>query len=247
MIRIYRADTALLPDEDAVLEKMVFLDETRKRKVWQCKNLEDKKRSLLAGYLIQQGVKEWMTKEGGLQGDAKPLFLTYDYSRYGKPYFKGEKGLYFNISHSKSYVVCAFSDKEVGIDIQIHRKGKADIAWRFFSMEDRALMESLAGGGKSPEEIFFALWTVKEAFMKLTGEGLRQGLDATVIEMADDGGTGLGECPNGMWKQGRIRKREEKDGAYFQIYEERNGISKYSMALCSYEMAGEIQRKEVRI
>lgn len=43
MIRIYRADTALLPDEEAVLRNMVFLDEGRKRKVWQCKNLEDKK------------------------------------------------------------------------------------------------------------------------------------------------------------------------------------------------------------
>ena len=57
MIRIYRADTALLPDEEAVLRNMVFLDEERKRKVWQCKNLEDKKRSLLAGYLIREGAK----------------------------------------------------------------------------------------------------------------------------------------------------------------------------------------------
>ena len=145
MIRIYRADTALLPDEEAVLRNMVFLDEGRKRKVWQCKNLEDKKRSLLAGYLIREGAKEWRTKEGGLQGDAKPLFLSYVYSEYGKPYLRGEKNLYFNISHSKNYVVCAFSDREVGIDIQVHKKGKGDIAQRFFSMEDRALMEKLAG------------------------------------------------------------------------------------------------------
>lgn len=247
MIRIYRAGTALLPDEETILRNMVFLDEERKRKVWQCRNLEDKKRSFLAGYLIQKGTKEWMAKEGGLQGGAKPLFLSYVYSKYGKPYFREEKELYFNISHSKNYVVCAFSDKEVGIDIQIHKKGKGDIAQRFFSMEDRMLMEMLADGGRSREEIFFALWTVKEAFMKLTGEGLRQGLDTTVIEIAEDGGAGSEECPGGIWKQGRIRKRAERDGAYFQIYEERDGMSKYSMAVCSYEADGDIQRKEVRI
>ena len=247
MIRIYRAGTALLPDEEAVLKNMVFLDEERKRKVWQCKNLEDKKRSLLAGYLIQQGAEEWMAKEGGLQGGAKPLFLSYAYSKYGKPYFRGEKDLFFNISHSKNYVVCAFSDREVGIDIQIHKKGKGDIAQRFFSAEDKMLMEKLAGEGKSREEAFFALWTVKEAFMKLTGEGMRQGLDTTVIEITGDGGSEPGECAGGMWKQGRIRKRAEKDGAYFQIYEERDGMNQYSMAVCSYEEDGGIQRKEVGI
>ena len=247
MIRIYRADTALLPDEEAVLRNMVFLDEERKRKVWPCKNLEDKKRSLLAGYLIREGAKEWRTKEGGLQGDAKPLFLSYVYSEYGKPYLRGEKNLYFNISHSKNYVVCAFSDREVGIDIQVHKKGKGDIAQRFFSMEDRALMEKLAGEERSSEEIFFSMWTVKEAYMKLTGEGMRQGLDSTVIEMEDDAGTMPERDADGIWKQGRIRKKAGKGAAYFKIYEERDKISKYSMAVCSYDRDDDIQREEVRI
>ena len=88
MIRIYRAGTALLPDEEAVLRNIVYLDEERMRKVWQCRNLEDKKRSLLAGYLIREGAKEWMTEEGGLQRNANPLSLSYSYSKYGKPYLK---------------------------------------------------------------------------------------------------------------------------------------------------------------
>lgn len=247
MIKIYRADIALLPDEETVLKKMIFLDETRKRKVWQCKNLDDKKRSFLAGYLIQKGAKEWMAKEGGLQGDAKPLFLSYNYSKYGKPYLKGEKNLYFNISHSKNYVVCAFSDEEVGIDIQVHRKGKGDIAQRFFSLKDRLLMEELAGEGRGPEEIFFFLWTVKEAYMKLTGEGMRQGLDATVIEM-EDGAEEPEKESGGMPKQGRIRKSiKENGGAYFKVYGERDKRNKYSMAVCSYEPVGNIQREEVLI
>lgn len=248
MIKIYMADTALLPDEEAVLENMVFLDEERKRKVWRCGNLEDKKRSLLAGYLIQAGAKEWMAQEGGLQGDAKPLFLSYRYSEYGKPYISRREDMHFNISHSKNYVVCAFSDKEVGIDIQVHRNGKGDVAQRFFSAEDRELMRSLAQNGENPEEIFFSIWTVKEAYMKLTGEGMRQGLDTTAIEFDEYSRGETQEMGHSsICKQGRISKREEKNrNAYFRVYREYDKMSRYSMAVCSYGPMGDIQRQEVR-
>ena len=239
MIRIYEADTALLPDEKAVLRNIVFLDEARKQKVWQCRNLEDKKRSLLAGYLIQAGVKEWMTEESGLQRSAKPLSLSYFYSEYGKPYLKGKENLYFNISHSGNYVVCAFSDYEVGIDIQIHKKWKVELDQRFFSVEDRELMERMPE--RDAADVFFHMWTVKEAYMKLTGEGMRQGLDATVIEIQEKDNSRK-EYP----EQGRIRKKEEKgQGAYFKIYEEYDKISKYSMAVCSGRPLGEIQKKKI--
>lgn len=248
MIKIYMADTALLSDEEAVLKNMCFLDGERKQKVWQCGNLEDKKRSLLAGYLIQIGAKEWMAQKGGLQGDAKPLFLSYGYSEYGKPYISRKEDMHFNISHSKNYVVCAFSDKEVGIDIQVHRKGKGDLAQRFFSAEDMELMERLAAEGNNPEEIFFSIWTVKEAYMKLTGEGMRQGLNTTVIELDEYIRRETREkCRFSICKQGRIRKRTEKSGgAYFRVYREYDNISKYSMTVCSYEPMENIQREDVQ-
>ena len=236
MIRIYRAGTALLPDEEAVLRNIVYLDEERMRKVWQCRNLEDKKRSLLAGYLIREGAKEWMTEEGGLQRNANPLSLSYSYSKYGKPYLKGKENIYFNVSHSRDYVVCAFSDNEVGIDIQVHKKWKKELVQRFFSEEDKKLLARLENEGFAPSEMFFCMWTVKESYMKLTGEGMRQGLDATVIELEEKEGFG----------KGTIKKKEEKGvGAYFKTYQEYDGINKYSMAVCSYEPPKGIQKKEV--
>ena len=39
------------------------------------------------------------------------------YSKTGKPYFKNSV-IYFNYSHSKNYIACAISNKEVGIDIE---------------------------------------------------------------------------------------------------------------------------------
>ncbi|MDE7014851.1 MAG: 4'-phosphopantetheinyl transferase superfamily protein [Kineothrix sp.] len=250
MIKIYRAGIAQLPDEEAVERNMIFLDETRKRKVNQCRNLGDKRRSLLAGYLIQAGAKDWMWEESGLQKESAPLSLSYAFSEYGKPYLRGERDLYFNLSHSGNYVVCAFSDKEIGIDIQMQRKKHGDIVRRFFSNEDKELLEKMTKCGMGSDEAFYCMWTVKESYMKLTGEGMRQGLDTSVIEISHDKmeEASLAERKAGILGWGRISKREETDsGAYFRSYEENDQENKYSISVCSYGKMDDIQRKEIHI
>lgn len=250
MIKIYRADIAQVPDEEAVEKNMIFLDEMRRRKVTQCRNLGDKRRSLLAGFLIQAGAKDWMREESGLQKESAPLSLSYAFSEYGKPYLRGERELHFNLSHSGNYVVCAFSDEEIGIDIQMQRKRQGDIVRRFFSREDKELLEKMTNGGMNSDEAFYCMWTVKEAYMKLTGEGMRQGLDASVIEVSQDGrgGAFLPEREGGILGWGRISKREDADsGAYFRSYEERDKENKYSMSVCSYGKIVDIQREEIFI
>ena len=106
---------------------------------------------------------------GRLAKKCNPLSLSYSYSKYGKPYLKGKENIYFNVSHSRDYVVCAFSDNEVGIDIQVHKKWKKELAQRFFSEEDKKLLARLENEGFAPSEMFFCMWTVKESYMKLTG------------------------------------------------------------------------------
>lgn len=250
MIKIYRADIAQVPDEEAIEKNMIFLDEMRKRKVNQCRNLGDKRRSLLAGFLIQAGAKDWMWEESGLQKESAPLSLSYAFSEYGKPYLRGGKKLHFNLSHSGNYVVCAFSDEEIGIDIQMQRKRQGDIVRRFFSREDKELLERMTNGGMDSDEAFYCVWTVKEAYMKLTGEGMRQGLDASVIEMPSDrrGEAFLPEGADGILGWGRISKKEDADSsAYFRSYEEHDQENKYSMSVCSYGKIVDIQREEIFI
>ena len=86
MIKIYRADIAQVPDEEAVEKNMIFLDEMRRRKVTQCRNLGDKRRSLLAGFLIQAGAKDWMREEGDRKGrsrgESSQELQTYALARY---------------------------------------------------------------------------------------------------------------------------------------------------------------------
>lgn len=104
-------------------------------------------------------------------GVAAPIEPVYGYSEKGKPYLQGNP-FYFNLSHSGLYVAGCFSEKEAGIDIQYRKKtGYERVAERFFTAEEKAFLRELP---KEPDrrEGFYCLWTRKEAYGKLTGEGI---------------------------------------------------------------------------
>ena len=237
MIKIYISDTAALDDGEVFTHYGNMVDDTRKSKIEQCRNEEDKKRSLLAGYLIQAGVREWIGEESGLHS-AMPLSLSYIFGENGKPYLADYPGLYFSLSHSGSYVIAAFSEKEVGIDIQYHKPMRCDMAKRFFSKEDNEWLQGFDADGKV--DAFYRLWAVKEAYMKLTGEGMRQGLDATKLEAEGY----AADCIIPKLQIGRILHRNGEGGAFFRIYDK---VEKYSIAVCSYSEISDIQSREVRL
>ncbi len=87
----------------------------------------------------------------------------------GKPYVEDCK-IKINWSHTKGLVVCAISEKEVGIDTE--KIGQADeiIIKSFFSKGERDLIKNKEGKQKDIE--FFKIWTKKEAFLKNRGGGL---------------------------------------------------------------------------
>lgn len=90
---------------------------------------------------------------------------------YGKPHVKDRKDFNYNLSHSGKYVVIAFGDSEVGVDVQ---QNLADtdmkmIAERFFSEEER---EYIAACDRQMTERFYEIWTGKESYLKYLGKGL---------------------------------------------------------------------------
>lgn len=115
--------------------------------------------------LQRYGVKELLD----MLRPKPPLPLSFWYGEKGKPYFC-DYPVYFNLSHSGDYVLCVLSGEEVGADIQQHRAGRREgIARRFFSEKERAALESQ---GEDQDALFFRLWTRREAYCKLTGQGL---------------------------------------------------------------------------
>ena len=87
---------------------------------------------------------------------------------HGKPYFPGQEGLHFNLSHSGGLALCALDEAPVGVDIQIVRPWRPGLPRRVCSPEELDWLE------RQPElwPAFTLLWTLKEARAKESGRGL---------------------------------------------------------------------------
>ena len=81
------------------------------------------------------------------------------------------EGVYFNLSHSGDMVLCAVSDVPVGCDLEKVVDAPLEVADRYFSEEERQYIEE---GQNFPDinRRFFRLWTMKESYLKMTGEGM---------------------------------------------------------------------------
>lgn len=95
----------------------------------------------------------------------------FSYDSHGKPYFRGYQEISFNISHCHRGIACALMDKPVGIDIE-EIQFDEDLAKVIFNSEELEAVRS----ADEPAVKFTELWTRKESFLKLTGEGLRDNL-----------------------------------------------------------------------
>jgi 4'-phosphopantetheinyl transferase len=67
---------------------------------------------------------------------------------------------------------------EVGVDVEPtdRRAESMKLAERFFAPEEVALLRAVEGEAR--RDLFFAIWTLKEAVIKATGQGLSRALDS---------------------------------------------------------------------
>ena len=101
------------------------------------------------------------------------------YNKYGKPDFIDKK-YHFNLSHSCDGVVMAFSDTEVGIDLQkitSYSEEKIDkLASRIYNDNDYNYFDT------DDNITFTQIWTIKEAYLKYIGVGLVKNLHDVEID-----------------------------------------------------------------
>ena len=79
--------------------------------------------------------------------------------QYGKPYYDDK--FYFNISHSKNYIIVATDEDEVGIDIEEPRYVNPNLAKRILTKNERIIDGDILNN-----------WVLKEAYVKYLGVGL---------------------------------------------------------------------------
>jgi phosphopantetheinyl transferase len=89
----------------------------------------------------------------------------------GKPECVG--GPMISVAHDGTLVVCAISSAgDVGVDVQFPapRLRTADIARQYFSAAESHWLRG------APDDAFYMLWVLKEAYLKSLGHGLAGGL-----------------------------------------------------------------------
>ncbi len=112
--------------------------------------------ALLAAFLVEQRGVEPLPRMERREG--------------GKPYFPDFPRLHFNVSHSGGLCLCALDDVPVGCDIELVRPRSERLPG--YVLSEKELTWFRAQGGSWAD--FYTLWTLKEARVKCTGEGLRR-------------------------------------------------------------------------
>jgi len=107
-------------------------------------------------------------------GAMAPADWRFETGIHGKPRIAGAKGPYFNLSHCEGAVACAVShETEVGVDVEfLDSQAPIKIAETHFANGERVWLWQQAEERRSIG--FFRPWTLKEAFIKATGQGLSQ-------------------------------------------------------------------------
>ena len=101
--------------------------------------------------------------------------LSFGHLEHGKPFAKvdGERASAgFNVSHSGSHGLIAFADNDwLGVDVEerVPRRDLDGIGSLVYGPAERQLLADASGSQKM--QLFFRLWSMKEALIKAIGAG----------------------------------------------------------------------------
>ena len=171
MVKLYVADILSLPDPLSVPEVLQTLPLERQKRIQNMKQEKSRKQSMGVGLLLQKVLALYHMQDSKVFVD-----------EHGKPKVEG---LEFSLSHSGNLVLCAVSEEPVGCDIERLREAPKGVAERYFSDAEQVYLSRFSAD--EYDRKFFRLWTMKESYVKMTGEGLRVPFGAYEIAIEDTG------------------------------------------------------------
>ena len=193
IMMIFVTTTDALTDEKLYEKAYSLIPEYRKAKADKMKMRENKLQTVTAGLLLNYAVGKWRNRVNEECDsvyyenvdifsviEANNQYFNYEiaYNSQGKPYFSSNCEIFFNISHSSNYVACVIGNRPVGIDIEKARKGRQNLAKRFFDVSEAEWIKEC-----DSDQRFFRIWTLKEAYGKATGQGVLDILDKIVYRL----------------------------------------------------------------
>jgi len=145
-----------------------LLDEAERRRGRALRRPADRRRHVAARALVRTVLSRYRS--------SAPQDWRFIADAHGRPQLSPEHQwpeLQFNIAHTAGVVVLAVTaGAAVGVDVETPRRRTDTVALeRYFAPTERAALEALPAAARRRR--FFELWTLKEAYLKARGLGLR--------------------------------------------------------------------------
>jgi 4'-phosphopantetheinyl transferase len=151
-----------------------------KKKIFKFRRWQDRQAFILGKLLVWKGLK--------LHRYEDDCLTKLQTNSYGKPYIDGN--VFFNLSHSGQFVVCAFYKEEIGIDIEEISHIDTDEFKHIFTEQEQNLLTT----SSNPAKDFFRFWTIKESVIKAEGKGL-----SIPLQQINASREGLVQLENKSW------------------------------------------------
>lgn len=158
-MEVYLFSLVSLQDEEIQQKVMDLLLKTDRIYAEEIKSRK-KRLTFMGGRILLQFVAQ-------LHG-LDTFHLTY--GENGKPYFSDTQKFLFNISHSGDYLILAWSNYEIGVDMEQIRKKLPRFPEKMLSPTDFSFWKKQNDLDKT--RCFFELWTRKESYTKLHGASI---------------------------------------------------------------------------
>lgn len=155
---IYINDKIAEIGEKELDELISGLPEWRRLQALRFKHLQGRKECALSYRLLCEALE-------GMGHSVQPTFV---YEKYGKPSLVELPMIHFNLSHCRAAVACAVDSVPVGVDVEMLGRYNEQLAQYTMNTEEQQEIAQ----SENPDETFTRLWTMKEATMKLIGEGI---------------------------------------------------------------------------
>lgn len=137
-------------------------------------------------YIRKEDKHRCIVADGLLRYVLGSHYAELEQTQSGKPFLPGCDHFHFNLSHSGRWVVIAWGDAPLGIDVQTicMNESKEKLARRFFHPDEQAYL--FAAVGQNRANRFFEIWTKKESYLKYLGTGIDRALDSfSVLQPLD--------------------------------------------------------------
>ena len=230
MIKIYLANACTLKEVSEIA--YAKLTDYRKKKTDKLHVEMPRLTSIMAGLLLNYATKDYLNYE--LEDDKSCAIkevatddlidgydTDYDFEieeiGQGKPVYKERTDIHFNISHTANIVVVAIASKPIGIDIDGNRNFSDRMIDKFYSKKEAAWVY---GNDLTKQDRFFSLWTMKEAFSKLLGDGIAR----TILNVEFLHDTDIVECYYKGEKQNVIIEEQEYCGYKIAVIREAQSL-----------------------